>query len=165
MRTQEIKYHVGHAPRHGLATISKPGDAGLRHLGFGLLVLKKGEKHALQPSANETALVLLNGKAGITAPGISRQTIGPRSSLFTERPWTVYLPSQTACDIEALGDVEIAVCQATSARRGDAYIVPDAEGTVGGGVLGVGVHLTDRLSARVEGTLTGWLDTEGPPYA
>lgn len=124
MRTQEIKYHVGHAPRHGLATISKPGDAGLRHLGFGLLVLKKGEKHALQPSANETALVLLNGKAGITAPGISRQTIGPRSSLFTERPWTVYLPSQTACDIEALGDVEIAVCQATSARRGDAYIVP-----------------------------------------
>ncbi len=48
---------------------------------------------------------------------------------------------------------------------GPGYIAADADGTIGGGLLGVGVHLTDRLSARVEGTLTGWLDTEGPPYA
>ncbi len=49
--------------------------------------------------------------------------------------------------------------------EGPGYVTAEADGTVGGGSLGVGVHLTERLSARVEGTLTGWLDTDGPPYA
>lgn len=49
--------------------------------------------------------------------------------------------------------------------EGPGYVTAEADGTVGGGSLGVGVHLTERVSARVEGTLTGWLDTDGPPYA
>ena len=44
----------------------------------------------------------------------------------------------------------------------------DSGGTVAGGMLGVGVHLTEKISARVEGSLTGELrqrqDAFGYPY-
>ena len=44
----------------------------------------------------------------------------------------------------------------------------DSGGTVAGGTLGVGIHLTEKISARVEGSLTGELrqrqDAFGYPY-
>lgn len=124
MRKEEMTYHVGWAPRHGFSSIAQPGDGGLKHLGFGLLRLDKGDKHALPPSAHETALVLLGGTAAVSGPGLERRVIGPRKDLFSDRPWTVFLPSQQGGDIEALDDAEIAICQAPSEQGGAACVIP-----------------------------------------
>ncbi|HPA18461.1 MAG TPA: 5-deoxy-glucuronate isomerase [Verrucomicrobiae bacterium] len=119
-----MKYQVRWTPRPGFSSLAQPGDAGLKHLGFGLLSLAQGEKHALIPGARETALVLLKGTVAISGGGLSRQVIGPRKDLFGDRPWTVMLPAQSGCDIEAIDDAEVAVCQAPSSLRGEARVIP-----------------------------------------
>lgn len=111
------------SPRPGLSMISNPGEVGLKYLGFGILCLSAGQKHTFPASDNETALVLLEGAAAVSAPGLARQTIGPRESLYSCKPWIVYLPARKECVIEATGNVQIAVCQAVSTRTEGACLV------------------------------------------
>jgi len=119
-----MNYRIGWTPRPGLASLARPGDGGLKHIEFGMLTLGAGQTHALAPGARETALVLLKGTAVVSGGGLVERLIGPRADLFTEKPWTVFLPAGCECRIEARADAEIAVCHAPAARRGDAIVVP-----------------------------------------
>jgi 5-deoxy-glucuronate isomerase len=109
-----------------MSQLSKPGDAGLRYIDFGMLSLAKGTRYALSAADKETAIVLLRGAAEIHALP-KPCTIGPRRSLFSEKPWTVVLPASCGCEIEALEDLEIAISQAPSSRKGEPVVIgPDA---------------------------------------
>ena len=119
-----MKYRVSWTPRPGLSQLVRPGDAGLKYLGFGVLSLAPGAKYVLEPAAKETALVLLMGTATITGPGLGSQTLGPRENPFDAKPWTVYLPAQHGCEIVAGADTQIAVCQAPSMRKGEPAVIP-----------------------------------------
>jgi 5-deoxy-glucuronate isomerase len=103
----------------------KAGDAGLKYIDFGILSLARGAKYTIPAAEKETALVLLHGTAAIH--GIGKPcVIGPRKSLFDEKPWTVMLPAGCGCEIEATADAEIAVSQAPSKRRGEPRVItPD----------------------------------------
>ena len=107
-----MDYRVVWKPSPGFTLLSKPGDAGMQHLSFGMVALASGEHYRLTPCDRETALVLLRGAAVVTGGGLERQAIGPRADFFQEKPWTVMLPAQTGCDVEATADCEIAVSQA-----------------------------------------------------
>ena len=119
-----MKYQTSYTPTSGATSLAKPGDGDLKHLSFAMLSLKAGEKHSLAPCAKETALVLIKGTAAVSAAGIGRQVIGPRKEFFNAKPWTVFLPAQQSCIIEAVEDSEIAICQANSNRTGDVVVIP-----------------------------------------
>lgn len=118
-----MDYRVIWKPCNGFTPLSKPGDAGMQHLSFGMLALAAGQKYRLESPGQETALVLLRGAATVGGGRLAQQAIGPRASLFTEKPWTVFLPAGAACDIEATAELEMAVCQAPSSRPGEPRVI------------------------------------------
>jgi len=122
-----MNYRVVWKPQPGFTPLSKPGDAGMQLLSFGMIALAPGEQYRLAPCDQETALVLLKGEATVTGGGLARQAIGPRADVFGDKPWTVLLRAQTACEVEASADCEIAVCQAPSTRPGPALVIPPEE--------------------------------------
>jgi 5-deoxy-glucuronate isomerase len=111
-------------PCPGFTALSQPGDAGMKHLSFGMIALAAGQAYRLDPCDRETALVLLRGAAEASGGGLARRIIGPRADLFRDKPWTVLVPARGACDVEATADCEIAVCQAPSTRPGAALVIP-----------------------------------------
>ncbi|MHB8898480.1 MAG: 5-deoxy-glucuronate isomerase [Thermoguttaceae bacterium] len=119
-----MKYRVVWKPSAGLTTLSRPGDAGMKYLSFGMISLSSGQAYRLEPGSQETALVLLRGEVLVSGGGLVRQAIGPRADLFHEKPWTVLVRAETAVDLEATRDSEIAVCQAPSTRPGPAMVLP-----------------------------------------
>jgi len=119
-----MNYRVVWQPCPGFTALSKPGDAGMKHLSFGMISLAAGQTYRLEPCELETALVLLKGAAAVSGGGLERRAIGPRGNFFHEKPWTVFLPAQNACHVEATADCEIAVCQAPSTKSGPALVVP-----------------------------------------
>ncbi len=119
-----MNYRVIWKPRPGLTMLSKPGDAGMQHLSFGMIALEPGQTHNLAAADRETALVLLKGAAVVNGCGLDHETIGPRADLFNDKPWTVMVPAQGTLAIEATADCEIAVCQAPSTKPGPAFIIP-----------------------------------------
>ncbi len=121
-----MNYRVVWKHQPGFTALSKPGDAGMQHLSYGMVALAPGQKYELQPCDQETALVLLKGAALVSGAGLTKEKIGPRACFFTEKPWTVMIPAQNAVVVEATADCEIAVCQAPSTRKGQAFVVgPD----------------------------------------
>ena len=119
-----MNYRVIWKPTPGLTMLSQPGDAGMQHLSFGMIALALGKQYSQTPCDRETALVLLKGEAVISGKTLPRQTIGPRGDFFHDKPWTVFLPAKCTCEIEAVSDCEIALCQAPSTRIGKPLFIP-----------------------------------------
>lgn len=119
-----MNYRVIWKPQPGFTLLSKPGDAGMQHLSFGMIALEAGQKYNLPAADQETALVLLKGEAALAGSGLERQVIGPRADLFNDKPWTVMVPAQGTLEIEATADCELALCQAPSTRPGPALVIP-----------------------------------------
>jgi len=118
-----MNYRVVWKPTAGFTSLAKPGDAGMKHLSFGMVALAAGQKYGLPQSDQETALVLLKGAALVSGGGLDLQAIGPRADFFAEKPWTVLVRAQGECEVEATADCEIAVCQAPSTRAGQTLVI------------------------------------------
>jgi 5-deoxy-glucuronate isomerase len=116
------KYKVRWTPASGLTSLVSPGDGDLRFIDFGILSIARGMRFAIPTADMETALVLLRGEVAIVGLGKPCR-IGPRASLFDERPWTVMLPADCGYEVEAIEDAEVAVCQAPSNRTSEAYVI------------------------------------------
>jgi 5-deoxy-glucuronate isomerase len=93
-----------------------PASAGWRYLSFRIETLREGTPRELATADEEVALVPLNGRARIEAEADSWE-IGGRTSVFDGMPWALYLPRDTRYRVEALTDLELAVCGATCALR------------------------------------------------
>jgi 5-deoxy-glucuronate isomerase len=104
--------------RPGFSEIVKPGNAGLKRIGFGLLRLQAGETHTATAAAQETALVFLSGTAMLRGRGLAYEEIGRRNDVFSGKAASVYLPAGNDYTLQAKTDLEIAVCQAPSDREG-----------------------------------------------
>lgn len=90
-----------------------PENAGWEYVGFDVWRVQAGEKITLHADERERCLVLVAGMATVTTQEHSWPRIGQRMSPF-ERipPWSVYLPYQTAVQIVAETELELAVCSA-----------------------------------------------------
>jgi 5-deoxy-glucuronate isomerase len=97
--------------RAGEWTTITPADAGWRYLTFGVERVTSAERAS---GAEEVALVLLAGECTVSGEGFTFE-LGPRSSVFEQLPWTVYLPRETSYRIE--GDAELAIAAAPVERR------------------------------------------------
>ncbi|MCC2690140.1 MAG: iolB [Rhizobiaceae bacterium] len=96
----------------GHVTAVTPETAGWRHVGFDLYRLKPGEAAAAATAAREACLVLVGGKAAVTAGGQDFGELGERMSPFQGKPWSVYVPEGSGWKVEATTELELAVCSA-----------------------------------------------------
>jgi len=90
-----------------------PESANWKYVGFEVYSLEKGKKLERQTENSEVCLVLLTGIATIKTNNEHFQNLGKRMSVFEKiPPYSVYVPNEDAFLVEALTDVELAVCSA-----------------------------------------------------
>jgi 5-deoxy-glucuronate isomerase len=93
-----------------------PQSAGWKHVGFEVYELAAGDSAAAGTGEREVCLVLVSGKAKITAAGRDFGVIGERMTPFEGKPHAVYVPGRSDWRVEASTDLTLAVCSAPSAQ-------------------------------------------------
>ena len=102
----------------GLVHDITPADAGWSHVGFALHRLAPGETATGTTDAREVILVLVEGKARVTAAGQDWGLMGDRMDVFDRRPpHALYLPPGQDWTATATTPCTLAVCSAPA--RGD----------------------------------------------
>lgn len=134
MKTQRLKY-AAH-PRSGYRRIVSPANARLRLIEFGVVTLARGESIVLRTVGKETVVTLTGGR--LSVEGADRKaTIGPRKSVFDEKPFSVYARGIDRLTLTARSKTEALISQAPSRKRKPVFevIEPSAvvEKTVGKG--------------------------------
>jgi 5-deoxy-glucuronate isomerase len=90
-----------------------PESAGWKYIGFEVYVLQKGQKLRKETANQEACLVLLSGKANVLTQHKQWENIGERMNVFEKiPPYSVYVPSGDFYEVEAVTDLELAVCLA-----------------------------------------------------
>ena len=97
-----------------------PESAGWRYLAFGV----RAGAFASATDDFEIALIPLSGRCRVKAEGESWE-LGGRESVFAGMPWALYLPRDTAYDVDA--DGEVAICGARCERRREPVLVRPEE--------------------------------------
>ncbi|MBX6320683.1 MAG: 5-deoxy-glucuronate isomerase [Rhodospirillaceae bacterium] len=120
-----------HAPDAAGRVLSvTPESAGWRYVGFEVVRLGPGEEAARETNDREVCLVVLTGRARITAGGRDFGGVGGRASVFEGNPASVYVPARSRYVVTAETPVELAVCSAPAEGRLPARLIPpEAVGT------------------------------------
>ena len=97
----------------GLVHDITPQSAGWRYVGFALYRLLAGETVSQATGTREGILVMIEGKADITAAGQNWGVLGERMDVFEKlAPHCLYVPSSQDWQAKATTDCTIAVCSA-----------------------------------------------------
>lgn len=98
---------------HGKVHDISAKQAGWSYVGFTLYRLKPGESAAEATGDNEAILVLVEGKANVTAAGEDRGEMGDRMNVFEKTPpHCLYVPNGSDWSAVATTDCTLAVCKA-----------------------------------------------------
>jgi 5-deoxy-glucuronate isomerase len=101
-------------PGYGKQNVVLPKEGGLEKSTFDLLKLEAGKSYSGNTENYESAFVILSGTCSITGEGFKYENIGSRKDVFSGKPTTVYLPSDTGFQVEAITEMEIGICSAES---------------------------------------------------
>jgi 5-deoxy-glucuronate isomerase len=93
-----------------------PRNAGWTYVGFDLHRLSPGERVEGGEADREVCLVLIGGRARVTADGASYE-LGGRHSPFEGPGHSLYAPAGVSWQVEALTPLELAVCSAPGRPR------------------------------------------------
>jgi 5-deoxy-glucuronate isomerase len=115
-----MSYFEAVPTKEGLNTIA--GNP-FQLLDFQLLVLPDGGKHAAATGGREVLMVLLGGKAAVTAGSKTFAGVGGRPNVFSGKPHSVYLPCGTNYTVTAQGRLEAALISAPSELKTDPYVI------------------------------------------
>ncbi|RYG90955.1 5-deoxy-glucuronate isomerase [Loktanella sp. IMCC34160] len=98
---------------HGKVHQITPESAGWRYVGFSLYRLRAGETAAEATGDREVILVMVEGKARITAAGTEWGVLGDRMNVFEKTPpHCLYVPNDSDWSLVAETDCTVAVCSA-----------------------------------------------------
>ena len=98
---------------HGKVHEITPSSAGWRYVGFSLWRLRAGETVAEATGDREVILVMVEGKARLSAAGRDWGVLGERMDVFEKTPpHCLYLPNGAEWKATAETDCVIAVCSA-----------------------------------------------------
>lgn len=101
-----------------------PGNAEWSYVGFGLYDLQAGESASENTEGTEVILVLVEGKADISAGGESFGEMGERMSVFERlAPHCVYVPADSEWSATATTPCKIAVCTAPAQPGRKAQVI------------------------------------------
>ncbi|REK59590.1 MAG: 5-deoxy-glucuronate isomerase [Geobacillus sp.] len=118
-----------HKPdKEGNAVRVTPESAGWKYIGFEVYVLQKGQKLRKKTVNQEACLVLLSGKANAFTQYGQWKNIGERMSVFEKiPPYSVYVPAGDFFEVEAVTDLELAVCWAPGKGTYSARLIDPSE--------------------------------------
>ena len=108
------RLHVKPRGERGKVISITPQSAGWKHVGFEVQKLAAGEKSAAATAEREVCLVLVCGKAKISAGGKTFGLLGERMTPFEGKPHAVYVPGGSDWRVEAASDLTLAICSAPS---------------------------------------------------
>lgn len=127
----------GSRVQFGEVVAIEPRGDDWKYIHFRVMRMMTGQRLAARTDSNEVALVTIAGTINATSSAGSWNGIGNRPDPFSGPPAALYLPPMTAYEIQAVSDVELAVCAAPSHdHRKEARVIapaPDAEYTRGKG--------------------------------
>ncbi|GGE13363.1 5-deoxy-glucuronate isomerase [Marinithermofilum abyssi] len=90
-----------------------PESAGWKYVGFEVYALQEGQTLKRETGDQEVCVVLLAGKSHITTQNEKWENIGQRMNVFEKTPpYSVYIPTGDFYEVEAVTDLELAVCSA-----------------------------------------------------
>ena len=105
--------------RHGHVHAITPASAGWRYVGFDLHRPREGQRTADATDDREVILVVIEGKARVTAAGRDWGTLGERRHVFERDgegahipPHALYVPRDSQWDLVAETECTVAVCSA-----------------------------------------------------
>lgn len=112
---------------NGVVQRITPESAGWKYVGFEVLQLTPGQVATEATGGREACLVLLSGRAEISAGGEFFGTIGERMSVFDGPPYSVYVPAGSNWRAVAETEVELAVCSSPAKGTLPARLIPPGE--------------------------------------
>ena len=104
-----------------------PASAGWTYVGFEAYDLPADGTLARDTGEREVCIVMVAGRARVTAGGRDFGAIGGRASVFAGSPWSVYVPAGSRFTGAAAGAGERAVCSAPGAGTKPALLIPPAD--------------------------------------
>jgi 5-deoxy-glucuronate isomerase len=104
-----------------------PESAGWTYVGFESRAIDKSGCATLNTGEREICVVVLTGKARVTADGFDSGVIGERADVFSGLPWSVYAPPRREVVIAAEDDCEIAICSAPATGKLPARVIPPGD--------------------------------------
>ncbi len=104
-----------------------PASAGWTHVGFGLHKLAPGQAYGEATGEREVCLVLVAGKGRFAVDGEDFGELGERMRPFEGAPWALYVPAGRNWAVDAITDLELAICSAPGG--GDFHAKVIAPGT------------------------------------
>src|SRR5690625_1176251 len=108
-----------------------PESANWKYVGFEMYSLKKGDRLKKPTGDMEVCVVLLTGIATIKTDEEQFERIGKRMNVFEKiPPYSVYVPNNDTYTIEALSDIDLAICLAPGEGSYPARLIgPEDVGT------------------------------------
>ena len=104
-----------------------PKSAGWTYVGFEVHDLEPGQSLSTETGDTEICLVIVAGKARMTAAGQDFGVLGERGTPFEGLPWSVYVPAGSKYTVTAETKLELAVCAAPGTGARPARLIPPAE--------------------------------------
>ncbi len=95
----------------------------LKHIGFDLLRLKKGNHIDFKNENVETAVVLFKGKFSLIIEGEKFDDIPGRDNVFQEEASAAYIPLNTKFRIIAKQNMEAAICYGKASKTHKPFII------------------------------------------
>ena len=112
-------------PKHGESCTHRvtPQSAGWTYVGFEVHELAPGAVLSAETGDQEICLVLVAGKARISAAGQDFGVLGERTNPFEGQPWSVYVPAKSHYSVTAETPLELAVCAAPGTGAKPARVI------------------------------------------
>ncbi|MFJ7368811.1 5-deoxy-glucuronate isomerase [Lysinibacillus sp. NPDC098008] len=101
-----------------------PESANWAYVGMDVIQLEPGDKYRVETGKNEMIALLLSGKANAKTKKKSWDNIGQRMSVFEKTAaYSVYAPNDDFVELEALTEVEVAICTAPGKGTYEARLI------------------------------------------
>lgn len=124
-----------------------PQSAGWKYIGFEVYKLSQGETLQKQTNDQEVCIVILSGKLHISTKLEKWEHVGQRMDVFEKTPpYSIYVPNNDQFTIDALTDVEIAICSSPGKGTYPARLITPAQ-------VGVEQRGADNISRQVHNIL------------
>lgn len=105
-----------------------PAEAGWSYVHFAAYRLVPGQRLSGTTQNNETAVVLLGGRANLCAGEQRFPDVGGRTDVWERTPpYVLLLPPGVSYDVEACTDVHVAVAAAPAERGGEIRLIEPGE--------------------------------------
>ena len=123
MKPSNASLHFPAARVRGHRSVLGPENSPLRFVSFSLVTLEAGKSWEFAFAEQEAVLVLLGGKCNIGGAGFTWNHIGGRESVFTGKATSVYLPPGSRGQVEAVTELEAAICAAPAKEGPSAALI------------------------------------------